>query len=147
VLRRAATLSDRFGAAHWYAASCGDDWTAWCLAEGGEVVRYYDRFAPDEQIGTGHPAEEGYLLPHEDAFPDDAFDGIDVTATDQLIARWAQVKRDHGIPDEAHATTIAARISVDPSSLSPSTPAEGRGVIARTPCGLAHGSTPGALAI
>lgn len=144
LLRRTAELSARFGAAHWYGASCGDNWTAWCLAEGGEVTRYYDVYEPDEQVGPGHPAEEGYLLPHEDAFPDDAFAGV---ATKDFAARYAQVKRELGIPDEAHATTVAARASVDPGALGPHTRAEGRAVIALTSCGRDAGSTPGAPAI
>lgn len=103
-LSRCAALSAVFGSAHWYGASCGDGWTAWCLAEAGEVVRYYDEFDPDEPIGEGHPAE-------------------------------------------THATTVAARFSVDPSRLGPHTAVAGRAVIALTACGMALPSAPGALEI
>ncbi|WP_339154961.1 HEAT repeat domain-containing protein [Actinomadura luteofluorescens] len=139
-------LSRRFGAAHWYGASCGDEWTAWCVAEGGDLVRYYDVFEPDDQIGS-HPAEDGYVLPHDDAFPDDAFDGIDLHDSAGFQARYFQVKKDLGIPDDCHATTFAARASVDPSALGPRTSVQGHAVLALTSCGLRHGHPPGALRI
>ncbi|MFD0537039.1 hypothetical protein ACFQY7_28205 [Actinomadura luteofluorescens] len=139
-------LSRRFGTAHWYGASCGDEWTAWCVAEGGDVVRYYDVFEPDDQIGS-HPAEDGYVLPHDDAFPDDAFDGIDLHDSAGFQARYFQVKKDLGIPDDCHATTFAARASVDPSALGPRTSVQGHAVLALTSCGLRHGHPPGALRI
>ncbi|MFC7484006.1 hypothetical protein ACFQX7_33765 [Luedemannella flava] len=145
-MSRSAALSGVFGEAHLYGASCGDGWTAWCIAKAGEVVRFYDVFDPDGQIGDGHPGEEGYLLPHVDAFPDDAFDGVPLGG-DAFTERYLQVKRELNIPDEAHATTVAGRLSVDPSGLGPHTIVEGRGVIALTACGLAEGSTPGALRI
>ncbi|NVI86450.1 HEAT repeat domain-containing protein [Actinomadura sp. BRA 177] len=128
-------LSTRFGAAHWYGASCGDDWTAWCVAEHGEVVRYYDIYEEDDQIGPPHPAEEGYVLPHIDPFPDDAFDGIDIGDSAAFQAR------------ECHATTFAARASVDPSALGPKTDVQGHAVLALTPCGRTHGHPRGALDI
>jgi len=71
---RAAHLSRRFGAAHWYHMFEG--YTGWCIAERGEIVRYYDNGNPDRQVGPPHPAEHGYLLPHEDPYPDRAFDDI-----------------------------------------------------------------------
>jgi hypothetical protein len=139
-------LSHRFGAAHWYGASCGDGWTAWCVAEKGEIVRYYDVEEPDDQIGS-HPAEDGYVLPHIDAFPDDAFDGVDYNDSDAFQARYLQVKKDLGIPDDAHATTFAAGASVDPAALGPETRVQGHGVVALTPCGRERGHPRGALEI
>ena len=112
--------SARSGAAHWYGASCGDEWTAWCLAEAGSIVRYYDVFDPGGQIGPPHPAESGYLLPHEDGFPPGAFDGVDPSGTQAFTARYRQVKEELAIPDAAHATAIAARASVNPAALGPS---------------------------
>lgn len=147
VLEHCRELSAAFGAAHWYGASCGDDWTAWCLAEGGDIVRYYDIEEPRDQIGPAHPAESGYLLPHEDGFPDDAFDGINPNDTKAFTARYLQVKEALAIPDPAHATTIAARTSVNPAALGPHTSVTGHGVIAATECGRSLASPPGALKI
>jgi hypothetical protein len=147
VLARTAALSSRFGAAQWFGASCGDGWTAWCIAEQGRVVRYYDVYEPDDQIGDGHPAEQGYQLPHEDAFPDDAFEGVRISDSDAFRARYDQVKRDLNIPDDAHSTSIAARISVDPGSLGPQTVVTGRAVIALTACNAGQPSPSGALSI
>ncbi|MEU8799585.1 HEAT repeat domain-containing protein [Spirillospora sp. NPDC048819] len=140
-------LSRRFGSAHWYGASCGDHWTAWCVAEQGEIIRYYDVFEPDVQVGPAHPAEDGYLLPHVDGFPDDAFDGIDISDHEAFSARYHQVKKDLDIPDECHATTFAARASVDPSALGAHTRVEGRAVLALTGHGREHGHPRGALEI
>ncbi|TDB87609.1 HEAT repeat domain-containing protein [Actinomadura sp. KC216] len=144
---RLRELSLRFGTAHWYGASCGDDWTAWCVAEKGEIVRYYDVFEPDDQVGTGHPAEDGYLLPHIDGFPDDAFDGVKISDSEAFQARYMQVKEELGIPDECHSTSFAARASVDPSALGPRTRVRGHGVLALTACGREHGHPCGALDI
>jgi hypothetical protein len=147
VVNRCAALSARFGSAHCYGASCGDSWTAWCLAEAGEVVRYYDVFEPDEQIGDSHPAEAGYLLPHVDDFPENTFDGVPPSSNEAFLARYQQVKQEPDVSDEAHATTVAARVSVDPSALSPRTTVVGRAVVALTACGIAEGKVPGALDI
>ncbi len=40
---------------------------------------------------------------------------------------------------ECHATTFAARASVDPSALGPKTDVQGHAVLALTPCGRTHG--------
>jgi hypothetical protein len=40
---------------------------------------------------------------------------------------------------------VAARLSVDPLTLSTQTPWQGQGWIALTPFGAAHGAPPGAL--
>lgn len=145
---RCAELSGVFGAAHWYGASCGDGWTAWCLAEHGRVIRCYDAFEPEDQIGTAHPAEDGYLLPHEDGgFPDGWTDGLDLSDPEALVERCEQIKRDFAIPDQCHATDIAARVSVDPSELGERTSVLGHGVLALTACGRRHGTPPGALRI
>jgi hypothetical protein len=144
---RCRELSARFGAAHWYGASCGDDWTAWCLAESGSIVRYYDAFEPGDQVGPAHPAESGYLLPHEDGFPDGALGGVDPNDTEAFLARYLQVKEELAIPDTAHATTVAARASVNPATLGPLTSVTGHGLIAATACGRDLPSPPGALKI
>ncbi|MGP4024015.1 HEAT repeat domain-containing protein [Actinomadura sp. 3N407] len=147
VLGHCRELSRRFGAAHWYGASCGDDWTSWCVAEQGEIVRYYDVYEPGDQIGPAHPAEDGYLLPHIDGFPDDAFDGVRISDNEAFRARYDQVKKELNIPDECHATTFAARASVDPSALGPHTRVDGHAVLALTPHGREHGHPRGALRI
>ncbi|TWF73287.1 HEAT repeat domain-containing protein [Kitasatospora viridis] len=148
VRERCAELGRRFGAAQWYGMSCGDGWTAWCIATGGEVVRHYDVFAAEEDddpLGPPHPAESGFLLPHEDGFPDDAFDGVNLSDNAAFRARYDQVKEELGIPDTCYATDIAARLSVDPSALGPDTPVTGHGLLALTACGREHGHPSGAL--
>ncbi|GHE39454.1 HEAT repeat domain-containing protein [Streptomyces capitiformicae] len=153
VRRRCADLSRRFGAAQWYGMSCGDGWTAWCIAEGGDVVRHYDAFdaaeggrAEDSHgEGPAHPAESGYLLPHQRALPDDAFDGVDLSDPEAFFARYRQVKERLGIPETCHANDIAARMSVDPGALGAHTRVEGAGVLALTVCGREHGHPAGAL--
>lgn len=154
---RCADLSRRFGAAQWYGMSCGDGWTAWCIAEGGEVVRFYDTFEAGEKgdDGPGHPAESGYLLPHEHVDTGDAFDAVmgdlyggagplDVEA---FYARYEAVRRDLGIPDTCYATDIAARLSVDPGALGARTRMTGSGVLALTACGRQYGHPAGALKV
>ncbi|MDQ0603691.1 hypothetical protein QF037_008036 [Streptomyces canus] len=153
VCERCADLSRGFGAAQWYGMSCGDGWTAWCIAEGGEVVRFYDAFDAAEKgdEGPGHPAESGYRLPHEHVDTGDAFDAVgdlpdgagplDVEA---FYARYVQVKRDLGIPDTCYATDIAVRLSVDPGARTRIT---GTGVLALTACGRRYGHPAGALEV
>ncbi|MGY4741953.1 HEAT repeat domain-containing protein [Streptomyces sp. ATMOS53] len=159
VRERCAELSDRFGAAQWYGMSCGDGWTAWCIAEAGEVVRFYDAFSAEDDSAEGdseepgdrqpgHPAEAGYLLPHQSgSFPDDLFDGVDPSDVEALGARYRQVKEELGIPDTCYAADVAARVSVDPGSLGPGTTVAGHGVLALTACGREHGHPAGALPI
>ncbi|MEU6377130.1 HEAT repeat domain-containing protein [Streptomyces sp. NPDC046909] len=149
VRRRCAELSRRFGAAHWFGMSCGDDWTAWCLAEGGEVVRHYDAYDAEEKgyEGPGHPAEAGYLLPHEDGFPEGAFAGVSHTDHEAFAARYRQVKEELAIPDTCYATDIAARVCVDPGALGARTRVAGTGVLALTTCGRVHGHPAGALMV
>ncbi|GAA0429012.1 hypothetical protein Aca07nite_37240 [Actinoplanes capillaceus] len=147
VKARTARLSDRFGAAHWYGTSCGDGWTAWCIAEKGEVVRFYDNFDPDDQIGDGHPAETGYRLPHGSAFPEGALAGLAHLPMEEIMERIRQLREELDIPDDADSTMIAGRLSVNPDEFGPHTRVEGRAVLALTACGVAHGSTPGALSV
>ena len=147
VLARCAALSLRFGTVHWYGMSDGDGWTAWCVAESGQIVRYYDVHEPDEQLGAPHPAEAGRLLPHEDGFPDEAFDGVDAGDHDALFAALEAAKIKYAVPDSCDAAGFAARASVDPGSLGPHTRVEGHGVLALTACGREHGHPPGALEI
>ncbi|MEU9949375.1 HEAT repeat domain-containing protein [Streptomyces sp. NPDC047939] len=150
VRQRCAELSRRFGSAHWYGVSGGDDWTAWCIAEGGEVVRHYDAYDAGESGDGGlpHPAEAGYLLPHQDkGLPRGAFEGVDVADTDAVVARYRQVKADLRIPDTCRADDIAARLSVDPGALGTHTRTSGHGVLALTACGREHGHPVGALPV
>jgi hypothetical protein len=143
---RCASLSARFGAAHWYGMSCGDGWTAWCLAEDGAVTRCYDVFEPEDGVGSTHPAEDGFRLPHEDpGLPLGWADGIDLFDLERFRARHVEVRHEYGVLEECCATDIAARLSVDLSKLGPDTVVEGRGVIGLTACGREHG-TP-ALAV
>ncbi|WP_186762680.1 HEAT repeat domain-containing protein [Lentzea tibetensis] len=119
---RCAELSRAFGAAHWYGMSCGDGWTAWCVAERGEVRRYYDAFASEDQVGEPLPVEEGLMPPHE--YPEDDDDR-----------------------DDCWATTVAAEMSVDIASLAWDVGISGHGLLALTGCGREHGHPRGALEI
>lgn len=114
-----AVLSSVFGEAHHYAMSCGDAWTAWCIAEDGEVVRYYDAFKPEEQIGE-LDIEDGWGLPHDWSDENDDLDDI-----------WA--------------TDIAEEMSVNPAYFDGDI--EGHGVLALTRCGRTYGSPKGFLPI
>jgi hypothetical protein len=140
-------LSRRFGEAHWYGMSCGDGWTAWCIARDGEIVRYYDAFEPDQAIGNLLPEESRYVLPHEDPFPDDALDGVDPNDTEAFTARWMHVKDELGIPDACNAALLAQELSVGPASLGPGTAVRGRALLALTSCGRELGMPPGAVPI
>ncbi|MGH3747898.1 MAG: HEAT repeat domain-containing protein, partial [Micromonosporaceae bacterium] len=100
-----AVLSRQFGAAHWYYEFEG--LTGWGIAEQGEIIRRYDAEGPDDEpveVGPPHPAEQGFLLPHQ--------------------------HNQEG--DTCWAADIAARASVDPSSLGPDTVVEGHAVLALT---------------
>ncbi|WP_404952696.1 HEAT repeat domain-containing protein [Streptomyces sp. 147326] len=149
VRTRCIDLSRRFGAAHWYGMSCGDGWTAWCIAEVGEVVRHYDAFDAEEKgdEGPSHPCESGYLLPHEDGFPEDAFDGVDPSDSAAFAAHCHALKVELEIPDTCYANDIAARLSVDPGALGADTGISGHGVLALTACGREHGHPAGALPV
>jgi HEAT repeats len=147
VQQRCGELSARFGAAHWYGADCADYWTAWCLAENGGIIRYYHSDHPEDQAGPPHPAESGYLPPHENGFPPGAFDGISSTGTGAFHARYQQLKQELHIPDTAHATTVAGRASINPEALGPRTTVTGHGIIAATACRKYLPSPPGALRI
>ncbi|MEU3464545.1 HEAT repeat domain-containing protein [Streptomyces sp. NPDC006733] len=147
VRQRCAELSRQFGAAQWYGMSCGDDWTAWCIAEAGAVVRYYDAYDVENADGPGHRAESGYLLPHQDGFPDNAFDGVDLSDSAAFTARYRQVKEELHIPDTCYATNIAARLAVNPGELRANTVVDGYGVLALTECGRVHGHPAGALPV
>lgn len=52
-------LSTRFGEAHWYGTSCGDGWTAWCIARDGQIVRFFDNFDEESEIRTENAPDEG----------------------------------------------------------------------------------------
>src|SRR6266702_1178747 len=69
----------------------------------------------------------GYLLPHENGFPAGSFDGVDANNTEASMSRYRQVKEELAIPDTAHATTVAARTSVNPAALGPRTSVTGHG--------------------
>lgn len=114
-----AVLSAVFGETHYYGMSCGDGWTAWCIAEQGEIVRYYDAFKAEEQIGE-HEVEDGWGLPHDTSDENDDLDDI-----------WA--------------TDVAEELSVNPRYFEGDV--EGHGVLALTQCGRTHGSPAGYLKV
>ncbi|WP_170153809.1 HEAT repeat domain-containing protein [Actinoplanes italicus] len=150
-----ARLSGRFGVAHWYGASCGDGWTAWCLAEGGTVIDQYDIFEREPPDDDDEPpaADEPAIRYYDDFVPRTgrpavlyeqlAIDGFGVSLADR--SQWA--RRTYDIPDHAHATDVAARLSVDPGRLGPDITVTGRGLLALTTCGTGRPSVAGALAI
>ncbi|UCM88559.1 HEAT repeat domain-containing protein [Streptomyces marincola] len=144
VRARCAELSRRFGAAHWYGVCCADEWSAWCLAEGGEVVRYYDAAHPEQTVGVPHPAEPADALPHEAG---DSFAGIDALVTAAFLASYEAVARDLGIAAPRTAALVAGGASVNPLALGPRTRVEGGASLALTECGRAAGHPPGALRI
>ncbi|GAA3450518.1 HEAT repeat domain-containing protein [Dactylosporangium matsuzakiense] len=51
VSSRCAALSKQFGTCHWYWRWDGDETAAWCIAEGGAVVRYFNSEDPDALVG------------------------------------------------------------------------------------------------
>lgn len=114
-----AVLSGVFGEAHHYGMSCGDGWTAWCIAEAGEIVRYYDAFDAENQIGE-LDVEEGRGLPHD----------------------WSDENEDL---EDIWATEVAEELSVDPTYFEGDV--EGHGVLALTQCGRTYGSPKGFLPI
>ncbi len=117
-----AVLSKVFGETHYYGMSCGDGWTAWCVAEDGEVRRYYDGFAPEKQIGEPLEVEEGMGLPHD----------------------WSDENDDL---EDCWATDVAEAMSVNPSDGEFEGSIEGHGVLALTACGLRYGHPKGFLEI
>ncbi|MFF8511885.1 hypothetical protein ACF064_27790 [Streptomyces sp. NPDC015492] len=111
-------------------------------------MRHYDAYDAEEE-GDGepvHPAEAGYLLPRQDGFPDDAFDGVNPSDSEAFTARYHQVKEGLRIPDTCYAHDIAARVSVDPGALGPHTSTSAHGVVALTACGREHGHPAGGAA-
>lgn len=98
-----------------------DGCTAWCLAEDGQIVRYYDNEQPEDQIGEPHPAEREHLRPPEDhELPDEPSDDFD-PATMLVCDAWA--------------TDVAGGASIDPESLGPHVRVTGHGVLALTAAG------------
>ncbi|MET9629752.1 HEAT repeat domain-containing protein [Lentzea sp. NPDC006480] len=115
-----AVLSAAFGEAHYYAMHCQGGGNEWCVAEGGEVIRYYDESNPDEQIGEPLDAEDGLKLPHD----------------------WSDENEDL---DDCYATDVAEEMSANPKYFEGDV--EGYGVLALTACGLKYGSPKGFLRI
>ncbi|WP_410662625.1 hypothetical protein [Amycolatopsis sp. lyj-84] len=141
---RCVELSRRFSAAHLYFRSHGDSMTSWCIAEKGELVRFYDVAVPEESVGE-LAAENGYLLPHEDTpLPEGWADDIEHTENPldwqrEWVRRHRRLKAELGIPDHCDADTIAEALSVHPGKIGPHTRVEGHGVIALTRCGREYG--------
>lgn len=168
--RRCVELSRRLGApVYWYGVDTGDDWTAWCLADGGTLVRYYyhDFHVGEVEVGEPLPAEAGlHALTGAGLFgvlekyaprdvarhfillaPDhDLYDGDDEYATDHgkwrdsVMAWFAEAGIDVPDPrDVRHASVVARRTSVDLTALGPGTQVTGHGVLALTACGRLDG--------
>ncbi|QXV63021.1 hypothetical protein CVV72_15615 [Amycolatopsis sp. TNS106] len=141
---RCVELSRRFGTAHFYFTSHGDASTSWCIAEKGELVRFYDVSVPEEAVGE-LAAEAGYLLPHEEVpLPEGWADDIEHTEDPrdwqrEWFRRYRLLKTELGIPDHCDAETLAEALSVFPGKIGPHTHVEGNGVIALTRCGREYG--------
>ncbi|WP_410601970.1 hypothetical protein [Amycolatopsis sp. lyj-90] len=141
---RCVELSRRFGTAHFYFTSHGDAMTSWCIAEKGELVRFYDVAVPEESVGE-LAAENGYLLPHEDTpLPEGWADDIEHTENPldwqrEWLRRYRRLTTELGIPDHCDADTIAEALSVYPGKIGPHIRVEGHGVIALTRCGREYG--------
>jgi hypothetical protein len=137
---RCVALSRRFGAAHLYLKSHGDSTTSWFIAENGTVARWYDLMVPEEQIGPPHPGEAGFRLPHEEnPWPAGSFDDILLAHVGKEAAlrfrdRYRQLQAGYNVPDKCNADDIAARVSVRPGDIGPSTVVKGHGVLALTGC-------------
>ncbi|MEU7469208.1 hypothetical protein AB0A94_11815 [Streptomyces sp. NPDC044984] len=95
----------------------------------------------------GHPAETGYLLPYQNGFPDDAFDGADPSGSEAFRAGQRRVKEELAISDTCYAVDIAARLSVDLGSLGADGEVTGHGVFALTACAREHGRPAGVLPV
>ncbi|MEU0561366.1 HEAT repeat domain-containing protein [Dactylosporangium sp. NPDC006015] len=163
----AVALSRRFGAAHWYGMSCGDGWTAWCIAVEGTVVAESDgRF--DDDLDDDDEAPPGPTVPWPEPIIVVAgqlplFDVAAATGSDpsvptpdpvirsrlaaQLIEQCAVLMEEGRTAGYLAASTVAGRLSVDPGSIGPGTRHEGHGVLALTACGRKHGVPPAALEI
>ncbi|WP_059007085.1 HEAT repeat domain-containing protein [Streptomyces specialis] len=147
VRSRCAALSRRFGAAHWYGMRCGDDWTAWCLGEGGEVVRFYDVAEPESEVGGEHPAEARCVPHYRSGFPRRALEDLDAADAEAFLACFEEIGRELWLPGQRTAVEVAGQASVDPASIGPQTRVTGRAVLALTACGREHGHPRGALCV
>ncbi len=128
VLERCVRASAVFGRAQAYWFAARDDGSAWLVAENGMLVR---RGASPGDALDEEPDEEialGPRLPYEAevlaAEPDEVWRRT-------VLSRFAPM--------------LAARLSINPLTLSAQTPWQGHGWIALTPIGAAHGAPPGAL--
>ncbi|GAA1656804.1 hypothetical protein [Actinoplanes couchii] len=140
-----AELSGRFGVTQWYGASCGDGWTAWCLAEDGRVTDRYDILEPEPPENDHEPVIRYY-------------DDLVARTAPPTTTRFEQlhiegfgaptiVRRNRSLRgDERHATEVAAGLSINPAALGPHHTVTGRALLALTSCGIGRPSTPGALA-
>ncbi|MEU6645741.1 HEAT repeat domain-containing protein [Saccharomonospora sp. NPDC046836] len=168
--RRCVELSRRLrSAVYWYAAHDGDDWTAWCLADNGTLVRYYhhDFSVGEVEVGEPLPAESGlheptpggmydvidkyappdvartFIIhsPDSDLYDDDdEFRKDDAEWHDWVLACFAEAGIEVPDPrDQRYATLIAGRTSVGLTTLGPDTRVAGHGVLALTACGRLNG--------
>jgi hypothetical protein len=168
--RRCVTLSRRLrSAVYWYGSDLSDEWTAWCLADNGTLVRYYYHDFEVGEVEVGEPlaAESGLhaltgaglydvldkyappdvarefilLSPNQDFYDDDDEYAKDyVEWRDNVLAWFAEAGID--VPDPRnvrHASVIARRTSVDLTTLGPDTQVTGHGMLALTACGRLDG--------
>ncbi len=124
VLERCVRASAVYGRAQAYYFATQGDGSAWLVAENGTLVRRGASIgdALDEEIALGPP------LPYE---------------AEVLAAEPDEFWR--CIALSGFAPVLAARLSIDPLTLSAQTPRQGHGWIALTPTGATHGAPPGAL--
>lgn len=95
-------LSARFGEVHCYGASCGDGWTAWCIARDGEIVRYVDVFEPDDDLGEPLPGEGEHATEVAAALSVDPESlGPDTEVRGRAVVALTSCGRDLGMPPGA----------------------------------------------
>ncbi len=157
---RCIELSRRLGSAvYWYVNMTSEDWTAWCLAENGTLVRYYHHSLDEGEVEAGDPlpAETG-LRPHTGGGIFDVLDKYappdlarDIRATmysikdddawsergDEVMVRLAKLGIE--VPDLRNATVVARHTSIDLGQLGPATSVAGHGLLALTACGRLNG--------
>lgn len=124
VLERCIRASAAAGRAQAYWFGAQDDGSAWLVAENGKLVRRGANIndALDKEIALGP------RLPYE---------------AEVLAAEPSDDWRRTAL--FGFAPMLAARLSIDPLTLSAQTPWQGHGWIALTPIGTMHGAPPGAL--
>jgi hypothetical protein len=139
-MSRCRRLSERFGAAHWYAYSYRDDQSGWCVYEAGSPARYcffYPVYfdlpegevlvGPTDLAELGAPPTDGLRAWLEEH--DTSADRPHLPAPPPCAEADDD---DEGLPFgwEFSASRVAWRLSVSPESFGPESRVEGTSVLA-----------------